>query len=300
MPTFFKKELPQEKAKPDTGAAISVEFLKSKIKDFEHIIAKGIAPSVGEHTKLYFRQNQELQNRVKQIGRLLKPRCPASGKFVRVGRDEDGGYVMHDSVYQAKTAISLGIADEVSWDIELANAGLRIVQFDFSVPGPPVLHKNFEFHKSKICTSPGAGEEDLKSLSRFLSPDAGNILKIDIEGYEWDVFASCDANDLSGYSQIVAEFHDLQEMVDEAWFLRCLSALEQINQQFQPIHVHGNNYGRLAVLGNISFPTALEVTYLNRSMCAFTEFENRVFPTALDRPNHKDFPDIYLGNFEFR
>jgi hypothetical protein len=299
MIALFKKELPPEKNKSDGGQSISVEFLKAKIKDLEHIIGRGFSPSTGEHTKLYFRQNQELQNRVRQIGHLLKPQCPAVGEYVRVGRDEDGGYVMHDSVFSAKTAISLGIADEVSWDLELANRGLQIAQFDFSVDSPPILHKNFAFHKSKICAAPGAGEENLQSLTRFLSPGISNILKIDIEGYEWDAFASCAQQDLSGYSQIVAEFHDLQEMVDENWFIKCLSALEKITQQFQSIHVHGNNYGRLAVLGNIAFPTALEVTFLNRSLCGFEDFGHRTYPTPMDHPNNRDFPDIYLGTFDF-
>lgn len=44
-------------------------------------------------------------------------------KLVRVGKADDGGYIMLDDYADSKIAYSFGIADDVSWDKAFVNAG---------------------------------------------------------------------------------------------------------------------------------------------------------------------------------
>jgi hypothetical protein len=49
------------------------------------------------------------------------------------------------------------------------------------------------------------------------------------------------------------------------------------------VHVHANNYGSILAIGNLLFPSVLEVTYANRVKYVF-EDTDETFTGALDLP----------------
>jgi hypothetical protein len=94
------------------------------------------------------------------------------------------------------------------------------------------------------------------------------------------------------------EFHDLSRLTDPAFRARARRVFEKLDKHFAPVHVHGNNCGRLRIISNIPLPDFLEVTFASRGRYSFTE-TNEVFPTSLDTPNYPDSADIVLGAFRF-
>jgi hypothetical protein len=66
--------------------------------------------------------------RCAEIVSLLSPMDIDSGRYVRVGKDYDGGYVMLDNFQRemVDAAYSFGISDDVSWDEYIAKSGIEV------------------------------------------------------------------------------------------------------------------------------------------------------------------------------
>src|SRR3954468_6752751 len=133
---------------------------------------------------------------VYEILRLLTPYDIDLGK-IRVGnRLGDGGYVIADCLRPGQPVLSFGIGDDVSYDLQLAERGHPVFQFDHTVGGPPCAHPGFHFHRLGVAghSDPKAGLYTIrKSLAAVLKVhSAPAILKIDVEGAEWQAFAAID------------------------------------------------------------------------------------------------------------
>ena len=68
------------------------------------------------------------------------------------------------------------------------------------------------------------------------------ILKMDVEGAEWEILSCINENILARFDQIVLEYHELLAADKEKEKL-IFSALSKINSKHKLIHLHGNNMG---------------------------------------------------------
>lgn len=241
--------------------------------------------------------NSELTRRARAVGKLFRVYDVIGKRKVRVGSKYDGGYIMLDDFADVTRAFSLGIERNVDWDIEIANRGIAVEQFDYSVDGPPTQHDLFKFHQVKVTT-----EDDGKSLERIVA-DAGatagqSILKMDIEHSEWPVLDATPSSTLRRFSQIVVEFHYFDLMTDPHWWQRTCNVLSKLNSTHRLVHVHANNTAGLLLLGGVVLPNVIEASYVARDAHRFTETAE-LFPTDLDASNDPSKEDFYLGRFEY-
>ena len=125
---------------------------------------------------------------------------------------------------------------------------------------------------------------------------SGIFLKMDIEGYEWEVFNSLSIDILKKFDQIVLEFHDLLNY-DEEISKKHLAALSKIAQTHQAVHVHANNCGCVNYCGNLVTPGFLEVTYVNKEKYNFSDDKVENMWLSIDRPNSIEREDIELGQW---
>lgn len=240
------------------------------------------------------------QREIVDVLRLLEPKAVAEFKKIRVGSAGDGGYVQIDDLAGVSHALSFGISDNDDWDLVMAKAGVPVEQFDHSVEKAPSSHPLLHFHRKMIAVEASAQSATLPNLvaEHSRSSEADVILKIDIEGCEWDVFDDASADVLSKLCQIVCEFHDLSHLTDPLFRTRARRVLAKLTEHFAPIHVHGNNSARLCNIANIPVPDVLEITFVSRRRYRFVE-SSEIFPTSLDAPNAPHVPDIRLGSFRF-
>lgn len=235
------------------------------------------------------------------LGRLV-PMDVIGFEKVRVGRDNDGGYVMIDDFEGIVGAYSLGISDDVSWDREIADRGIGIFQYDHTIDRLPEEHHRFKWSKLKIsdCANRGQGITCLPDelIANGHSWEEDYILKCDIEGEEWDVFAAIDIDLLKIFRQIVCEFHHLGEISIPEKFERMYRTVCNLTTHHSAVHVHGNNCARWAVVGGVAVPDVLEVTFIRNENKEF-KVARDVFPCDLDQPNCPHFADFMLGSFRF-
>lgn len=238
--------------------------------------------------------------RIEQIGALLDIKSVVNVEKVRIGASADGGYVCLNDLHKTVAALSIGIGGDVSWDSHIADRNISVYQYDHTVEAPPLPHENFVFHRSRLSTEAGNGTETLATiLAKYkLTLPATVIAKIDIEGDEWDVLNNASIETLSMFSQLICEFHSFEQMVDDEFFQRAVQVFLKLGEVFEPIHVHGNNYSPLLIVGNKLFPDVLEVTFANRSIYAFDK-NKEIFPGPLDAPNNPRVEDYHLGFFKY-
>lgn len=230
---------------------------------------------------------------------LTPQRAVGFGK-IRVGRAGDGGYVMLDDFTDVSAVLSFGIETECSWDTAIAERGIDIDQYDHTVDGPPVANARFRFFKKMIAATPSDQSASLGSALAKLPSTAGRvILKIDIEGSEWQVLDAATPEELARFSQIVGEFHGFANANDPAWRDMAGRVLAKLRSAFEIVHVHGNNWAPFNVIANVAIPDAFELTLVSRAIYECRETDE-IFPTSLDQPNWDGRPDVFLGSMRFR
>lgn len=233
---------------------------------------------------------------------LLLPHQAAGFDKVRLGNDRDGGYVMLDDFAGIAAALSLGIGDDVSWDLAVAERGLPVLQFDHAVRRVPLAHPRFAFLREKVvaCAPTPKRTCTIETiLARHGSSDNKDfILKMDIEGDEWEILRLIDPDILGRFRQIVCEFHDLNRLRYPVERVRALQVFRKLSRSHRVVHVHGNNHQPVEAVGDISIPDVIEITWARRRDYKLSP-AHTVFPTDLDRPNNPQLPDHVLGTFEF-
>lgn len=218
--------------------------------------------------------------------------------FSRIGKDFDGGYVMLDDFEHRKIAYSFGIADDVSWDLDIARRGIDVYMYDHTINALPEHNERFHFSPIGLCAG-NVQAERLKSLSDLIrenghSTEYGMILKCDIEGAEWDVLCDIEEDELKHFSQIVFEFHSLISREQED---KITKSMLKLNKTHQLVHIHANNHGRYLSLGGIVMPDLLECTYLLREEYQFKKHSG-IVREKFDQANNEYIPDIFLGAWD--
>lgn len=219
----------------------------------------------------------------------------------RFGSESDGGYVMIDRLEGIDCAYSLGIFNEVSWDLEMASRGIPVLQYDDSIEGSPASHKLFTFYKKRITSlpNPDLKFESLEGIIAGHHHSGKNlILKMDIEGSEWEVLDAVSEESLNLFDQILVEFHQFARIPEHQFRERAKRVFEKLSLHHTPIHVHANNCSRIYKLPNFYFANILEVTYVRSKSYSLGESQE-IFPGPHDRPNVTSLPEVFLGNFKF-
>jgi hypothetical protein len=242
------------------------------------------------------------QNSILAALALISPVAVSGIPKTRTGGAGDGGYVMLDDFAGVSGCYSIGIGPDVSWDIDMAERGLEVWQYDHTVPRAPAQHANFHFHKVGLTheTSPVPNmlrlETMLEQNGHLGASDL--LLKIDVEGAEWEVFDTLDTATLARFRQILCEFHWFQHLATPEFRSRARRVFELLRRTHRVIHVHSNNFGKLASPGGVPIPEVLELTFVSSERYRF-EPNRETFPTLLDRANHPERPDWFLGPFRF-
>lgn len=219
--------------------------------------------------------------------------------FVRIGADNDGGYVMVDDFedLDEKIAYSFGINNDVSWDSDMADRGYDIYMYDHTIECLPTERNRFHFFKKGITNSTNYNA-DLDTLESYIVANGHQnkehmILKMDVEGAEWGFLQMVSLETLSRFDQMVFEMHFL---LDGAKYKVIEAALEKLCQSHMFAHVHANNYGSVSYIDGIAYPDTIEVTLVKRGSYNVIPHEV-VLPSSLDRPCWREMSEISLGKW---
>ena len=240
-------------------------------------------------------------NRLKEIYQLFPMHEVRDIPMTRLGRNGDGGYTMIDDFADIQIAYSFGISDDTSWDSDaLANGIKDVYMYDHTIEGLPEDKPGFHWFKTGIAGVYDPQMPELRTLEQLLE-DNGHanqqnmLLKMDVEGAEWDVFGHVDSEILGKFSQIVLEMHHVTSQENHD---KILQALKVLNKTHAVVNLHGNNWEGYEYGEHFSLPDALEVTYVNKEK--YRQKLQRCikfFPADIDEQNTGKLSEIIMGSW---
>jgi Methyltransferase FkbM domain len=215
-------------------------------------------------------------------------------KLIRIGGDDDGGYLIPDDLDGIEICYSPGVADRSDFESAMADRGIRSYLADYSVDGPAHDNSLFNFEKKYLGTENNDVYTTLESWVQRNSPDKSDfILQMDIEGHEYAVIDCTPRNILQKFRIMTIEFHGFDLLRKRKDFIKISTVFKRILLDFEVVHVHPNNASGMTTYRGINIPSVLEYTFLRKDRIS-SKFDTVVFPHKLDRPNLKHRPDIVL------
>lgn len=209
----------------------------------------------------------------------------------RFGNLQDGGYIYANDFSSDDYLLSLGVENDVAFekDVELIFSGIDLYDYSINCLPEPLVNSNF--YKEKISKNNSDSTSNINKCLSRIPKNKDCILKIDIEGYEWEVFDNISIQDLSRFRQIAVEFHWTEKILNNDAYSLIFSTLSKIIKTHQSVNVHPNNWGKINIIGNMFLPNVLEVTFLRKSSYFFQEYEKNI-TDELNFPNNKERPEI--------
>jgi hypothetical protein len=223
--------------------------------------------------------------RLHALLRSLWPLDPGI-ELVRIGPENDGGYLLPNDLAGIRYAFSPGVSTESGFEAELAARGLRVYLADRSVDRPATPHPLFEFDKRFVgcMTDDSFMTLDDWHAAKLGSDDSDLLLQMDIEGAEYETLLACSSSLLRRFRIMVIEFHWLPQLWNEPFFAIAARTFAKLLATHAVVHIHPNNCCGSVASADLEIPRIAEFTLLRRDRLRSTGYQT-VFPHPLDRPN---------------
>jgi hypothetical protein len=217
----------------------------------------------------------------------LQPVRLSNCELARFGERNDGGYLLcANLLLDAAAGYSYGIAGYDQWGCDTSmKLGVRVHQYDcFDLERPSCAAGDTVFHEECLAARTFVDEKrrhfDTLENQLARNGDAASrvVVKMDVEGAEWDAFLSAPDSVLERIDQLVIELHGT---ADE----RYLAAVRRLKRFFHVAHLHFNNFACWP--GLEPFPAwAYEVLFVNRRIGVVDGSGPPVRPHPFDAPNN--------------
>ena len=215
--------------------------------------------------------------------------------LLRLGGEQDGGYLIPDDLAGIRTCFSPGVSDIADFESDLTKRGVKCFLADHSVETPPNKHPLINFEKRFLGIEDDEENMTLDSWVRKSthSEDNNLLLQMDIEGGEYDVLLTTSQETLKRFRILVIEFHKLDSLLDRIGYKRVFVTFRKILKHFEIVHIHPNNCNKPEKFSRYEIPPIMEFTFLRKDRIRNYR-SNNVFPHKLDRPNRPHLPDYVL------
>ena len=224
----------------------------------------------------------------------------------RVGKNNDGGYVICNLPGEYDLFISGGISDDISFEQHFLNMypNLKCYAFDGTVNSLPTNDQRVTFIKKNIGKYDSLKTTNLKSyMERF-----NNIfMKIDIEGHEFRLFPELE-DYMSKIKQLVLEVHSPGDIKLHQNYFKGLEDIDHsfmfnmfamINKTHTLVHVHANNGCQSHVYDGVILPNVFECTFIRNDFVTDKVPNKTPLPLPIDMKNILNKQDYFINYYPF-
>lgn len=248
-------------------------------------ILGGVLTGVGAFLVI---QHQEFRPR-RELFAEIQPVALRNCTLERFGEPHDGGYLVCGNLLTGvQSGYSYGISGYDGWGCQVSERlQVKMHEYDcFDTRPPSCPAGQLVFHPECIGATRVEDNRPFDTLKNQIEKngDAGKniVMKIDVEGAEWDAFLTADDAVLDRIDQLVVEFH----LVDEPKYVE---AVRRLKRHFEVAHLHFNNVAcepRAAPFPSLAF----EVLFVNKRLAVVDPSRTYQRPNALDAENNPDLP----------
>jgi hypothetical protein len=225
----------------------------------------------------------------------------------RVGRDNDGGYILADLPGEYDMLISGGISGDISFEQHFLDRfkNISCYAFDGTINELPQKDDRITFIKKNLGKE---NSDELCNLNEYLRRGKNIFMKIDIEGHEFRLFPSILPEYFSNIKQLILEIHTPADIQLHPSYFQGLGDIKTpelfklmklINKTHTLVHFHGNNGCNMQKIFNIPFPHVFECTFIRNDFINEKVLNDEPFPTSLDMKNITYLPDLYFDYYPF-
>ena len=216
----------------------------------------------------------------------IQPVKLSNCEFERVGDGHDGGYVMcANLIERAHAFYSYGISATDRWGCTLSARYKRPVhQYDcFNTERPvcddatPVFHEECVGPKREIIDGRLFDTVDAQ-VARNGDTGKTLVVKMDVEGSEWESFLAISDATLQRIDHLNVEFHGVEEG-------RYAATMARLAKFFHVVGLHYNNWTCSPDVKPFE-ATVFEVLFVNKQVGVLEPGGKPVIPNALDAPNN--------------
>ena len=228
-----------------------------------------------------------------EIQKLIDSLRPVKTKFnmIRVGGDNDGGYLLPNDLSGISVCFSPGVDVTASFEIDLCKRGISSHLADASVDAPPKNFTPLSFTKKYLG---GYNNDTYMTLTSWMYEQRAFmgdfILQMDIEGGEYTTLLCTPPDVLRKFRIIAVEIHNVQTWFTPLAWPVVTTFFEKLLEDFRVVHNHPNNNCPLIEVDGILMPTVFELTLLRKDRTIALDYCDE-FPHPLDQPNVLDKPD---------
>ena len=241
-----------------------------------------------------YRTDSVTVNLISHLIKVLITSNPSGKEFTRLGSKGDGGYVLLDDLDASDILFSIGVGDNVSFDQECEQKVSKVILVDHTVPNFIVPTGRFEMIRKPLVPDElsNLGISISQMLNRYREAN-DFILKMDIEGAEWEILEKVAQDDIVKFRQIVIEFHGLNDLSETGKLNNKIAIIERLLLTHTPVVLHANNQGTYRLIGDKIVPDVIEVTLLRKSSYDLHSGYNSDIQSLL-QPNSKELPNLWI------
>ena len=230
---------------------------------------------------------------------LLRPVVLTNCELERFGEAHDGGYLMCGNLLGAvQSGYSYGISGYDKWGCDISTRlDIPVHQYDcFDTTQPSCFFGETVFHAE--CVGDKAETLDGRPFDSVQNQFARNgdsakriVLKIDVEGAEWDSLLTTPDAVLDQIDQLAVEFHWLEDeqfhwIQDE----KHLRVVQRLKQFFAVAHMHANNASCVGDLAPFT-SSAYEVLFVSKRVAVVDPSRKAVGLHPSDARNNASLAD---------
>jgi hypothetical protein len=221
----------------------------------------------------------------------IQPMKVTNCELQRFGEEHDGGYLLCVNLLGAvKAAYSYGISGYDGWGCDVSRRlHVPVHQYDcFDLRQPSCPGGSTVFHGE--CVGTARSVQDGRPFDTLADQFARNgdeatplVVKMDVEGAEWDTFLLAPDGVFEHIDQLVVEFHQVGDQ-------KFVATMQRLKALFDIAHVHYNNFS--CDPGLEPFPSwAFEVLLVSKRIARSDGSPAATGPIALDAPNNPNSAD---------
>jgi len=224
----------------------------------------------------------------------LQPVALKNCTLKRFGSANDGGYLMCENLIEPlDAAYSYGVGRNDDWGCDVSRRyHVPVHQYDCFDPARPICDGGtFDFHNECVGDRTGYRESrffDTLENEIRRNGDTGRrlIIKMDIEGGEWDSLLAVPDELLASISQITMEMHGVDDP-------KIVEVLRKLKRNFYPVNLHFNNWSCTAKAAPLP-ARAYQVHWVNKRIAVPDPAPVPAPMSPLNAPDSPTRPDCQL------